>query len=309
MSELVHHTRTVGGVTWHWVEAGEGDPVVLLHGLPESWQCWRPQLPVLATQFRALAIDLKGYGRSDKGEGDYTPRNVARELVALLDDLGIGRFRLAGHDWGSIIGDHVCEQVPDRVERYMRCCISLHRYDPRNTLQHQTFAADPDALTRLMRRPEGFIRTWVLSACKPGLEPDEATVREMIAEWSHPGLAEAVPRYFRDIRRNVPVDYSKLTMPVVYVHGEHDPRQPVDYACGMEEHVPGLEAILLIDSGHFVTIERPEEMSRALMCFFNSVLSAGLPLFDRSRAHGLPTKPAKLRDAWGVNAFRAPETP
>ena len=128
----------------------------------------------------------------------------------------------------------------------------------------------------------------------------------MIKEWSHPGLAEAVPGYFRDIRNNVPVDYSTLTMPVVYVHGEHDPRQPLDYARGMEDHVPGLEAVLVIDSGHYVTLERPHEMSMAAMCFFNSVLSSGSPLFDRSRHHGLPTKPATMRDAWGVNAYAEP---
>jgi hypothetical protein len=68
----------------------------------------------------------------------------------------------------------------------------------------------------------------------------------------------------------------------------------------------GLEAILVIDSGHFVTLERPRDMAMAAMCFFNSVLSSGLPLFDRSRHHGLPTKPAAGRDAWGVNAYREP---
>ena len=60
MHDFRHHTKTVEGVHWHWVECGEGDPVVLLHGIPESWQCWRHQMPKLATQFRVLAFDLKG---------------------------------------------------------------------------------------------------------------------------------------------------------------------------------------------------------------------------------------------------------
>ena len=111
MHDFRHHTKTVEGVHWHWVECGEGDPVVLLHGIPESWQCWRHQMPKLATQFRVLAFDLKGYGQSDKSEGDYTANNVARELIQCLDAIGIDKFRLAGHDWGVMIADNVIDQI------------------------------------------------------------------------------------------------------------------------------------------------------------------------------------------------------
>ncbi|GIX28250.1 MAG: hypothetical protein KatS3mg123_2131 [Burkholderiales bacterium] len=95
---LQHKFIEAAGVRRHWVEAGEDDPVVLLHGIPESRTCWRHQIPVLATKFRVLAFDLKGYGQSDKRDGDYTGNNVARELLATLDGIGIERFLLAGHD-------------------------------------------------------------------------------------------------------------------------------------------------------------------------------------------------------------------
>ena len=84
---LKHQLETINGVTWHWVEAGDGDPIVLLHGIPESWQCWIHQIPTLATQFKVYAFDLKGYGQSDKAEGDYTMNNVAAELISCLDHL------------------------------------------------------------------------------------------------------------------------------------------------------------------------------------------------------------------------------
>ena len=76
MSVPVHRFETAGGSRWHWAEMGDGDPVVLLHGIPESWMCWKHQMPALATQFRVLAFDLKGYGRSDKADGDYTGNGV-----------------------------------------------------------------------------------------------------------------------------------------------------------------------------------------------------------------------------------------
>jgi hypothetical protein len=69
----------------------------------------------------------------------------------------------------------------------------------------------------------------------------------------------------------------------------------------MEEHVPGLEAILILDAGHFVTWEQPEQVTNAMMWFFHSMLASGLPIFERSRHHGVITRPAKPLEGWGVN--------
>lgn len=301
---MQHRHEVVNGRRWHWAETGSGDPVVLLHGIPESWSCWKHQMPLLARQFRVLALDLPGYGQSGKEEGEYTGNAVARAVLELLDALGIERFRLAGHDWGVLVADHLCDQAPQRVERYVRCCLSLHRYDARNSLHHHWNATNPAAFGRLLAKPEAYVRVWFDSSCKAETKPSEEEIAEIVAEFSHPGIDEAVPRYFRDIRKAKPVDYSKFTMPVLYVHGEHDPRQPIEYARGMEEHLPGLEAILVLDCGHFVTRERPQELAQAMMFFYHAMLAAGSPLFERSRAYGLPTMPAKPVDAWGVNAAR-----
>lgn len=305
-SQFKHHTTDVDGQRWHWVETGKADgpAVVLLHGIPESWRCWRQQMPALSGQFRVIAPDLKGYGQSEKAEGDYSGSNVARETLLFLDQIGVTSFHLAGHDWGVMIADNICNLAPDRVERYVRCCLSLHTYDARNSLHHQWNGMNPEKATALMADANSFVRVWFDTSCKPELRPDEAEIQEIINEFSYPGVAEAVPRYFRDIRKSEPVDYSKFTMPVLYIHGEHDPRQPIEYARGMEEHVPGLQAILVLDAGHFVTWEQPEQVTNAMMWFFHSMLAPGLPIFDRSRHHGVITRPAKPLEGWGVNPGR-----
>ncbi|MGD9868150.1 MAG: alpha/beta fold hydrolase [Hyphomicrobiales bacterium] len=308
MTEIAfeHHEAVVDGLKWHWVECGKGPAVVLLHGIPESWRCWHKQMPVLASQFRVIAIDMKGYGQSDKSEGDYAASTVARETLRLLDHIGIDSFHLAGHDWGVMVGDNICGQAPDRVERYVRCCLSLHEYDPRNSLHHQWNGTHPDKAAGLMNNAEAYVRVWIDTSCKPETRPGEEELQEIIKEFSYPGIGDAVPRYFRDIRKSDPVDYSRFTMPVLYVHGEHDPRQPIEYARGMEKHVPGLQAILVLDSAQFVTWSRPRELADAMMWFFHSMLAPGLPIFERSRAHGLPTRPArKLPGGWGVNPGKA----
>lgn len=288
---VTHNTRIVGDQRWHWVEMGQGDPVVLLHGIPESWYCWHHQIPELAQQFRVLALDLKGYGFSDKRDGDYTTPACAAEILKLLDDLGIDRFRLAGHDWGSPIADRICEQAPERVVQYVRACISVHEYDVRNSLHHHYLHTDTECGARLMSRASAYVRLWFESSCLDRTRPPEAEMCRLITEFNQPGTGDAVVRYFRDISKTPPMDYRKLTMPVLCVHGEYDPRQPIEYIRGVENHIPGLQAVLLLECGHFVTHERPEEMSKAMLWFFNQMLAPGVSLFDRSRVHNLPTRP------------------
>ena len=303
--EITTKSSIVNGIKWHWAEAGDGDPVILLHGIPESWKCWKHQIPKLATQFKVYAIDLKGYGLSDKKEGDYSMNNVASEILDLLDHLKISSFRLAGHDWGVAISDNIIDQAPERVERYIRCCLSLHAYDPRNSLHHQWNSENPHLAARLMNKPDAYVRVWFESSCKPDLIPDEKEIKEIVDDFSHQGTGDAVPRYFRDIPKNKPVDLSKFTMPILYIHGEHDPRQPIEYCVGMEDHLPGLQAILVLDSGHFITRERPKQTTDAMMWFFNSMLGSGLKIFDRSKELGLPTKPTKLPlKSFGVNSVK-----
>ena len=303
--EIETKTATVNNINWHWAEAGDGEAVVLLHGIPESWRCWKHQIPKLASQFKVYAIDLKGYGLSDKSEGDYSMNNVASEILDLLDYLNIDTFRLAGHDWGVAISDNIIDQAPERVNRYVRCCLSLHNYDPRNSLHHQWNSENPELAAKLMNKSEAYVKVWFESSCKPELIPDETEINEIIEDFSHPGIGDAVPRYFRDIPKNKPVDLSKFTMPILYIHGEHDPRQPLEYCEGMEKHLPGLQAILVLDAGHFITRERPVETTNAMMWFFNSMLGSGLKLFDRSKELGLPTKPtASPSKSFGVNSLK-----
>ena len=121
-TNLKHHFTKISGQEWHWVEQGAGTPIVLLHGIPESWQCWKHQIPSLARQFRVIAPDLKGYGKSGKKDGDYSMTHVAGEVLSLLDEIGVDYFHLAGHDWGVAISDNIISQASHRVKRYIRCC-------------------------------------------------------------------------------------------------------------------------------------------------------------------------------------------
>src|SRR5471032_1677971 len=98
--QIVNHTVRANGIRQHYLDAGQGPVVVLLHGFPETSFAWRFQIPALAANFRVIAPDLRGYGETDKPAAGYDKRNMALDLISLLDKLGIDKIALVGHDRG-----------------------------------------------------------------------------------------------------------------------------------------------------------------------------------------------------------------
>ncbi len=99
---MEHHYADLGDVRLHYVTAGRGFPLVLLHGWPQSWYEWRLVMPGLAERFRVIAPDLRGLGDSSRPADGYDKKTVAGDIWRLAHDvLGIDRFHLVGHDWGG----------------------------------------------------------------------------------------------------------------------------------------------------------------------------------------------------------------
>ena len=107
----------VGDVRLHAVVGGDGPPLLLVHGWPETWYAWRLVMPALARDFTVVAVDQRGRGLSDRPAGGYDTGTLADELVALMDALGYDRFALVGHDTGFAISYAIAADHGDRVER------------------------------------------------------------------------------------------------------------------------------------------------------------------------------------------------
>jgi pimeloyl-ACP methyl ester carboxylesterase len=106
MSELEHHSVVANGIRQHYVACGSGPTVLLVHGFPESWYSWRYQIPALAAAgYRAVAVDVRGYGRSSKPGrvDDYRMLKKVGDMVGLVEALGCGSAVIVGHDWGAPI--------------------------------------------------------------------------------------------------------------------------------------------------------------------------------------------------------------
>ena len=160
--ELLHRTERVGAIEMHWVEAGEGPLVVLLHGFPEFWYSWRRQLRDLAAAgFRAVAPDQRGYNLTSKpsGVGRYRIGALGDDVVALMRHLGEERAHVAGHDWGGMIAWHLGARRPDRVRRLA-----------------VLNAPHPDRYRRLLSRSDQLLRSWYMLYFQLPRLP-EATIR------------------------------------------------------------------------------------------------------------------------------------
>ena len=101
----------------HVAEAGEGPPLVLLHGWPQHWWMWREVIPSLARRFRVIAPDLRGFGWTDAPREGYRKDELAQDVIGLLDALGLERVRMMGHDWGAVITMILAVDQPERLER------------------------------------------------------------------------------------------------------------------------------------------------------------------------------------------------
>jgi haloacetate dehalogenase len=104
----------------HYLRAGQGAPVLLLHGYPQTHACWHRIAPQLARRYTVIVPDLRGYGDSSKPPGDpdhanYSKRAMARDMVELMVDLGLDRFHLVGHDRGGRVAHRMAADHPDRV--------------------------------------------------------------------------------------------------------------------------------------------------------------------------------------------------
>jgi haloacetate dehalogenase len=117
MDQVKHHRKHANGIRQHFLEAGAGPAVVLLHGFPETSYAWRHQIPVLAERYHVIVPDLRGYGETDKPAAGYDKRNMAMDLVELLKQIGVGKVALVGHDRGARVATRFAKDHPHLVDR------------------------------------------------------------------------------------------------------------------------------------------------------------------------------------------------
>jgi pimeloyl-ACP methyl ester carboxylesterase len=265
----------VEGLDVHYVEQGEGEPVLMLHGWPTSSYLWRGILPVVGEGNRAIAIDLPGFGRSDKPtDASYSFRFFDRVLTGFLEAIEVERLGLAVHDLGGLIGLYWAAQHPERVTRLALL----------NTLVFARPSAAVVAFIAAARMPG--IRSWLTSpaglrfAMRLGVHDKSRMTDETISAYQEPfasddarlALRKAAiglhPKGLKEIEDWLP----RIDVPVKVLYGERDRILP-DVARTMRkvsERVPQTQLSTLPDCGHFCQEERPGEIGAQLAAFFRA---------------------------------------
>lgn len=258
-----------------WAE-GEGPVVLLLHGFPDTARLWRNQVPDLVRLgWRVLAPDLRGFGGSDKpvDRGAYAVRAVADDLIEVLDATGTGEVVVVGHDWGALTGWSLAGRYRDRVRGLVAISVGHPRAFVRS-LWDQAHRSWYAAAFRVPRIPEALLRhnDWQLFRWMLGSSPD---LEEYIARLGEPGALNAALQWYRanaKLRDLISTSiYGDVDCPVLGIAGRRDHALGIAQMRASERFCRGPWSLEIVDSGHWVPLERPEVTSTMLTEFLASL--------------------------------------
>jgi pimeloyl-ACP methyl ester carboxylesterase len=264
---LTHHRATINGIEMHYVEAGEGEPVLFLHGFPEFWYSWRHQIAELAEDYRVIAPDLRGYNETED-RGPYDTGTLQDDVAALIHHLGEESVHLVAHDWGGAIAWALASTRPELVRSLAVCNI------PHPALFLQGVRANPRQLARswymlffqvpwLPERvlaADGYrnVAKMLIRDCKPGTFTRE-DIKAYLAAWRHHGLGGGVNWYRAALRQAQPFPdpMPVIEVPVTMIWGDNDRALGVELTEGTEQYASDFELHLVPGASHWVQQEEP----------------------------------------------------
>jgi len=278
---LTHHTVTVNGLRMHYVESGDGPPVVLLHGFPETWYAWRQQIPVLAKHYRVIAPDLRGYGETQKPATGYDKKTMALDILELMHHLGIERAAVIEHDRGARVGLRLAKDFPSAVSRFaaldnIPTRTIFEKMDAAVARTHWFFLFNaiqdlPEALVG--GREEVWLRYILSSWChNPELLTDEE-IGVYVKAYGRPGALRGAFEDYRaaatDVSQDTADENVLLEMPTLVFCGE-------DFAAGgklwdfrevWRHYAKNIEFVSVTECGHLPHEEKPKFVNDGLQRF------------------------------------------
>lgn len=274
-ARIEQRTLTANGIRQHYLVAGSGAPLVLLHGWPQHAGAWRRILPALAAGRTVIAPDLRGAGFSDKPATGYDKATLAKDVHALMAALGHARYAVVGHDIGGMIGYALAAQFRDAVSHLAIVDVPLPGIDPWDRMQgapplwHFAFHAQRDLAEALIGgRERLYIAAFIQGrAFNPGAVTEaeiDDYARAMAAPGGLRGGLELYRAIAEDVAFNKQAVQQKLAIPVLGIGG--DRLGPVMKAIAETVSTQGSGATVK-DCGHWVPEERPAEFTALIQGF------------------------------------------
>jgi len=254
----------------HYVDRGQGQPLVLIHGLGGRIYNFRYNIPVLSEHLRVVALDLKGFGYSERpAAGDYSLTAQARLVGELMDRLGIARAAVLGHSMGAAIALRLAATCPEKVDRLI-----LVGSAPPNGMVPRFAASLP--LRPLLRLGAALVlhqprvRERVL---RQGFYDPAFLSPEMLEEFRRSarirGSTNAIASLLSDAARDEPLDLSRVSQPVLLLWGEGDRWADLRLARWLADELPDARLQVIDRARHMVLEERAEEANEAILAFLS----------------------------------------
>lgn len=260
----------IGEQLVHVEQAGSGEPVILLHGFGASTYSWRHVMPGLAVAFRVVAIDLNGFGYTQRPRSfeSYTREGQARLILDVMDELGFEKAHLMGHSYGGGLSLFLASQHPERV----RSLVLVDSSAPTYANDRRSVAASVKPLAGL------FLRSFVLRprnvrrALLRSIHDDSLVTPELVREYYErlrvEGVVEAYYGLTAPVHASaVPVKLEEIRVPALIVWGSEDPLISVEAGRQAAARMPDAEFVVLEGVGHMPMEERPDGLVRIVLPF------------------------------------------
>lgn len=286
----------VNGLNLHYVSAGQGPLMLLVHGFPEFWYCWHAQIEEFSRDYQVVAFDMRGYNLSDKPEdlAAYRIHELNADIQAMIEYFGHRSAVLVAHDWGGAVAWSFANAFPQYVDRL----ISI------NSAHHCTFARElahnpaqqeaslymqgfrePDAVERMSAN--GFAEIFEnFENESHGWEMSQAEREIYIQAWSRPGALDGGLNYYRATPLVPPrpgqpntqdslLEYLEnsglchIPMPTLVIWGVRDHATKIGCVRGLEEYIPNLSLVSVPECGHWIIHEQPRRVNRLMREFLS----------------------------------------
>jgi pimeloyl-ACP methyl ester carboxylesterase len=279
MDDLTHHNADLGDVRLHYVTMGQGFPVVLLHGWPQSWYEWRHIMPGLAASYRVIAPDLRGLGDSSRPLTGYDKKTVGNDVWRLLQRLNVGEFFLVGHDWGGPTAYAIAAAHPAAVRKLAILDVAIPGDGSPNISQggrrwHHAFHQTLELPEALVAGREDIYLGWFFRnyGHRPDVIPD-GDIAEYLRVYRQPGALRAGFGYYRAIPRDIADNEAinaaaRLPMPVLALGGDSGWGRRMEVVESLRRLATDVRGGVIENCGHWMPEEQPAELLKQLLAFF-----------------------------------------
>jgi pimeloyl-ACP methyl ester carboxylesterase len=281
--DYTHHKTTVNGIQLHYVIGSEGnsqgDPIVLLHGWPQTWYEWRHIIPeLIANNYTVIAPDMRGLGESEKPQTGYDTKTVAADIYQLVKKLGYGKIYIVAHDWGGAVAYSYAAEHPEDLNKM----IILDNFLPGfgyeeaanfspNGIWHFSFHNVRDLPEALIAGQEKLYLSYIINQYTYNTSAiSQEDIDEYVKHISSPGGLRAGFEYYRaifeDAKQNKEYAKEKLDMPILTIGGEESAGNATFTA--FQKVANNITGIKLPNTGHFIPEERPNFVTKQILEFF-----------------------------------------